>query len=455
MTQEQYIKIALLALIAMLTFLIVRIVTQKHSKIKNSLHQKYLLEIFKLAVILCCVLNILGTLDSSLNIRTLAIRGSALFVAILGFAAQPAISDIICGLLISINKPFEIGDRIIVEGLEPGIVEDITLRHTVLKIYDDIRIVVPNSQLNSKTVTNTSYKNDKRGVHIQYSVSFDTDVQKAMDLIRDSVVESPYTLGTQRNGISEDSGPVYFLKYAESAIILETTIWISKSTSSYTATTDVNMRVNNNFRKNGIEIPYNYLNVLKYNAEKKNTADSRKEAIKEKPSKRNVRTNTVRLKNGNDSVAEALQTASYFARRQNMNAHNAMQLELLCEESIGVVKNIIDSVKTDFWIEGSGLEYRIYLAIKAKVGSEEYQKLIGLSTSGKNEAVNGFSSMLWEAMLTGLNHRINNTQKDDYEWKYSEEVPDQSAIGESILTAIASEIKVKVTKDKVELIVIK
>ena len=242
----------------------------RNSTRNKSLHRRYLLQMVRVLAILVCLADVISAIDPALSMNQILLRGSALVVAIVGFAAQPAISDLICGLLISINKPFEIGDRIIIEGQEPGIVEDITLRHTVVRIYDDLRIIVPNSELNSKTVTNTSYqKNDRRGIHLQYAVSYDTDVNKAIEIIRDCVAESPYTLSVVTNGIIEDSGPVYFLKFADSALLLDTTIWVTKTTNNYVATTDINIRVNNAFNQNGIEIPYNYINVMEFKGEKK------------------------------------------------------------------------------------------------------------------------------------------------------------------------------------------
>ena len=173
---------------------------QKRAKNRLTLHGRYVLQLIRLIVILACLVRLIDVIDPTLDIKSITLAGSALVVAIVGFAAQPAILDIICGLLISINKPFEIGDRIIVENQTPGIVEDLTLRHTVLRIYDSLRIIIPNSEMNSKIITNTSYgMKNRRGLHLQFAVSYDTDICKAMDIIRDCVVASPYTLGVEAN----------------------------------------------------------------------------------------------------------------------------------------------------------------------------------------------------------------------------------------------------------------
>ncbi len=429
------------------------------SESRKNMNRRFLLRLMILVVFFGCILNLFKILDPSLNIGSILLKGSALIVAIVGFAAQTAISDIICGFLISMNKPFEIGDRIIIEGLEPGIVEDLTLRHVVISIYDDQKIIVPNSQLNTKTVVNTSYqKPDKRGIHLQFSVSYDTDIQKAIDAIRDSVSESPYTLGVERNGIKEDSGPVYFLKYADSALILETTLWITRNTSTYTAITDVNVRVKNAFQNRGIEIPYNYLNVVEYEGIKAApAAEPEKKKEIDDPSKRLFRTNTLRFRTDNINIEKAMETVHIFSRRQRLDVRKTRQMELLTEETIGIIRNIVSDTKVSFWIEGSGLTYRIHLTFSARIGSEEYRRLLSLSSSGRNEAARTFPDRLWEIIVRGIDSQTEDRQeKGSYEWNLSEETNiSADQIGEFILAAIADDIKVSVRKEKVELLVLK
>ena len=447
--------------IGIVCMILIDILFKKKSAKNKRIHQQYLARLGQLLVVVIVLVDIMQALNPDLKLSSVFLKGSALIVAIVGFAGQTAISDIISGFLISVNRPFDIGDRIIVDGLDPGIVEDITLRHTVLKIYDDFRIIVPNSQLNSKTVINTSYKTeDRRGIHLQYSVSYDTDVQKAMDVIRDCVVESPYTLSVVTNGISEDSGPVYFLKFADSALILETTIWISRITSSYVAITDINMRVNKAFNELGIEIPYNYVNVVEFEGVKNEPSEILEKKKKTAPSKRHYRTNTIKIFDGGKTVADAVETAQNYAKKQRLDKHSSMQLELLTEEGIGVISNIFDNIKTtSFWVEGSGITYRIHLSFSAQMGGEEYQKLLSISSSGKNEAIKGFAAHIWEAVLKGIDATRNDTgscvRKDDYEWSMKDENINEDELSESILAAVATDIKVSVTREKVEMVIIK
>ena len=449
--------IILIAIIVVSNLVIAYLKNQ--TKFRTSLHGKYLLQIIRLIIFILCLSEMLEAIDPELNMRSILLRGSALVVAILGFAAQPVISAVMSGLLISIHKPFEIGDRVIIDGAATGVVEDITLRHTVIAIYDGFRVIIPNSELNSRVVTNTSYRmKDRRGIHLSYSVSYETDVQKAMDVIRDCVAASPYTLSVENNGIHEDSSPVYFFKFDSSALILETTIWVARETDGCKAITDVNTRVLNAFRRYCIEIPYQYVNVNQFEGTK--VTPPVETAVPEKaatPAKRHIRTNTVHMIPGESGLEDAIQTARGYAKRQNLEKRAAVQLELLTEESLGFVQRVVDHTSRDFWIEGTGEIYRIHLRFDAKVGSEAYKKLIKLSTSGRNEAANSIAGKVWEAVLMGLKRppEKGSKGKNSFVWQLSEAGVNEEEIGKSILGAVASDVRVSVTTERVELIVSK
>ena len=451
------VKFIVLIAIIVLSNLVIAFL-KNQTKFRTSLHGKYLLQIIRLIIFVICLAEMLEAIDPELNMRSILLRGSALVVAVLGFAAQPVISAVMSGLLISIHKPFEIGDRVIIDGAATGVVEDITLRHTVISIYDGFRVIIPNSELNSRVVTNTSYRmKDRRGIHLSYSVSYETDVQKAMDVIRDCVAASPYTLSVENNGIHEDSSPVYFFKFDSSALILETTIWVARETDGCKAITDVNTRVLNAFRRYGIEIPYQYVNVNQFEGSK--VTPPVETAVPEKvaaPAKRHIRTNTVHMIPGEDGLEDAIQTARGYAKRQNLEKRAAVQMELLTEESLGFVQRVVDHTSRDFWIEGTGEIYRIHLRFDAKVGSEAYKKLIMLSSTGRNEAANSITGKVWEAVLMGLKRPPEKGKgKNSFTWQLSEAGVDEEEIGKSILGAVASDVRVSVTTERVELIVSK
>ena len=141
--------------------------------------------------------------------------------------------------------------------------------------------------------------------------------------------------------------------------------------------------------------------------------------------------------------------AQNFSQRQHLAPKDARQLEQIAEETNLLIHNLIGNSPSRIWIEGSGLSYRTHLTFDAEIGSEEYKKLIGLSSSGKNDAISGVAGRIFEAMILGLNSL--KSDKPDYEWKIGNGDLPQDEMSESILGLLSDEIKVSVTKKYVEL----
>ena len=189
-------------------------------------------------------------------------QGTTVIAAVAGFAAQPVIADMICGLMLSATKPFNIGDRIELEDGTSGIVKDITLRHVTLQDIDTVIRVIPNSKLNGMKIANMSLKSGIHSVHMRFNVAYSTDVRKAMTVIDRAVKDSPYAI-PGRPGVGGDSyGPVYFIQYADSSLVMATTIYYQPTTPTETIKSDINTRVKRALDENHIEIPYNYVNVV-------------------------------------------------------------------------------------------------------------------------------------------------------------------------------------------------
>ena len=86
-----------------------------------------------------------------------------------------------------------------------------------------------------------------------------TDMDKAMKVLRDAVIESEYSEPEWKN---KDYGPVYFIAYADSSLVLATTVYYKPTNATEMVMSDINKRVNDAFAREGIEIPYNYVNVV-------------------------------------------------------------------------------------------------------------------------------------------------------------------------------------------------
>ena len=188
---------------------------------------------------------------------------SRLFVSgVLIFAAQDIIKDVLGGLMISIFKPFEIGNRVELEDGTAGIVRDINMRHVVLQLLDTQVVVIPNSKLNTMSVRNYSYLETYRSALFRFYIGYDSDVEKAIQVIRDAIIASAYSMPAKETDHGNDYAPIYFMAYESSSLRLDTTVYYSPSSPTEVVISDINLRVKHALKENGIEIPYTYLNVV-------------------------------------------------------------------------------------------------------------------------------------------------------------------------------------------------
>ena len=169
----------------------------------------------------------------------------------LGLALQGALSNVAGGIIIVIMRPFRIGDYITTNG-QGGTVEDIHMFYTTLVTPDNKVIHVPNGSLANNVIVNNSIK-DKRRVDVVMTIAYDADYEKAKQLIFD--------LCAQNELIDKTPEPfVAVATYQQSGIDLNIRVWANNK-DYWTVHRYLMHEVKKSFDQNGIEIPFNQLEV--------------------------------------------------------------------------------------------------------------------------------------------------------------------------------------------------
>lgn len=256
---ELLIYTAIAALVTLIVLLIYNRFVKKHLRDKKSIQIRFTQNIIRTLIVVAAIIWVLVSSTATTDVGKVLFQGTAIIGAVAGLAAGPVLGDLFSGLAITINKPFEIGDRIELDDGTRGIVMDITPRHVVLRQIDTIDVIIPNSKINSGKIVNMSHNTKIRSVHMQFNVAYGTDMSKAMEVVRNAVMGSDYSEPEWKN---KDYGPVYFISYADSSLVLATTVYYKPVVATETVISDINMRVNDAFAKEGIEIPFNYVNVV-------------------------------------------------------------------------------------------------------------------------------------------------------------------------------------------------
>lgn len=257
---EFLIYTAIAAVVTAVILAIYNRFVKKKLREKNDIQIRFTQNIIRSLIVIIAIIWVLVSSSATTDIGKVLFQGTAIIGAVVGLAAQPVIGDLFSGIALSYNRPFEIGDRIELDNGIKGIVMDITIRHVVIRTIDTIDVIVPNSKINSSTITNTSFKSKIRSVHMRFNVAYGTNIEKAMAAIRKAVTESELTIPAWKG--KEEYGPVYFISYADSSLVLATTVYYPPTNPTESVMSDINTRVNDIFNEEGIEIPFNYVNVV-------------------------------------------------------------------------------------------------------------------------------------------------------------------------------------------------
>lgn len=215
-------------------------------------------------IFLLAIIAIFYTVPELKGIGKTLFAGAGIFAAIMAFASQQAFSNIISGIFIIIFKPFRVGDLIEVK-TDTGVVEDITLRHTVIKNFENKRIIIPNSVISSETIINRNIVDPRYRRAVDFSISYDSDIDKAINIIKDEARKHKNFLDWRTQEDIENGEldiDVKLYQFADSAIILRAFIWSESSGQSFDLMCDLNYDVKKRFDAEGISIPFPHRTII-------------------------------------------------------------------------------------------------------------------------------------------------------------------------------------------------
>lgn len=171
----------------------------------------------------------------------------------IGLALQGALSNLAGGVLILLLKPFQVGDYIIENNRNnEGTVTSIDIFYTRLLTHDNKMVVIPNGILADNSLVNLTDRS-KRKIEVKVSIAYDSDIKKVKELV--------YALLTEDIGILQDEPKDVFIdSFDDSGMTLGIRAWV-KTEDYWKVTWRLREEVKEAFDGNGIEIPYNRLEV--------------------------------------------------------------------------------------------------------------------------------------------------------------------------------------------------
>ena len=195
-------------------------------------------------IALLCSLSLVG-----IDVTALSVFSGALAVG-LGFGLQKIASNYVSGFIILLDRSIRLGNLIAVDATLSGTVSQITTRYTVLRTLTGTDVIIPNEYLVSNIIRNQSFTDTriKDGVSIQ--VAYNTDLEKAMQLMVEAARQHPRVLDEPEPGAGISA-------FAENGINLDLGFWLSDpEVGTGGVRSDINLAIWKAFRDNQIEIPF-------------------------------------------------------------------------------------------------------------------------------------------------------------------------------------------------------
>ena len=199
------------------------------------------------------------------SLGTALFAGAGILAAIIGFASQKAFANIISGIFILMFKPFRVGDTVELTLGKKGIVEEITLRHTVIRDYENRRIIIPNSQISDDVLINSSIGDESIRKFIEFGISYDSDVDKAIKIIHTEAEEHPLFMDKRTKEEKSNKIPAVLVRmigHGDFSINLRAYVWTANNDNAFTLQCDLLYNVKKRFDNEGIEIPFPYRTIV-------------------------------------------------------------------------------------------------------------------------------------------------------------------------------------------------
>ena len=197
---------------------------------------------------LLIIIGVLVALEQiGFDLTLLTVFGGALGVGI-GLGLQKLAANYIAGFTILLDRSIRLGDLITVDN-KTGVVTRVTSRYVVVRGGDGLEAIVPNETLVTTTVLNHSYTSSEIRIAIQVQVAHDSDVDRALALLRDVALAEPQVLRGERDPAA------LVLGVTDNGIMLELGMWIADPHIQGGLKSTLYRAALKAFAANGIRIP--------------------------------------------------------------------------------------------------------------------------------------------------------------------------------------------------------
>jgi small-conductance mechanosensitive channel len=188
---------------------------------------------------------------------TALLAGAGIGAIAIALAAQEIIGNFLGGAIITLDKPFRVGDRIKYDTYIGDIIS-IGPRSTRMKTLDYQIVTIPNSKLTSNVITNYAMPDVRLKVRIPFSVAYGSDIKRVkailLEIANEAIDKTPWA-------VPDPKPSVYFLEFGDSSLNGQLILFTDEYTHLWDVQDYINIRIDERFREEGIEIPFRQVDV--------------------------------------------------------------------------------------------------------------------------------------------------------------------------------------------------
>ena len=244
--------------ILLITLLVTRIFRMTWRKVsKDTIYRKFIKNALSTIIWLVGAIVALNQLPNFSDAAAALLAGSGIVILAVGLAAQETLGNTFSGLFISMFKPFEVGDRINLTSQDiTGFIEDITLRHTVIRTLTNSRIIVPNAIMNRELIENANFCNPRAANFIDVTITYDSDVAVACEIIANVIGNHPDFADNRTDEQKQTAVkvPVFVRALGLYGVELRASMWTETIANNMAACSDVRKGILLEFENAGIKI---------------------------------------------------------------------------------------------------------------------------------------------------------------------------------------------------------
>lgn len=183
----------------------------------------------------------------NINLTAIAVVAGALGIGI-GFGLQNVAANFVCGIVLLIERPIRVHDRITMEGVEGNVVA-VNFRSTTIETNDNISVIVPNSEFINSKVINWSIGDPKVRIHVPVGVAYGSNLE--------TVTQTLLRVAAEAEGLLKKPEPeVRFLEFGNSSLNMELLVWTVDPANHFLLRSRLNFAIDAAFRREGVEVPF-------------------------------------------------------------------------------------------------------------------------------------------------------------------------------------------------------